>query len=212
MITDYKVITLFPELISTWKECGVVNQGLKKGLFQISEIDLRNFGIGNYKQVDDAPYGGGPGMVMMPEPLDAAINSTDAEINIFLTPAGKQLDEDLITELHKYNKINLVCGRYEGFDQRILDLHSNYEIAVGHSVVSGGEVPAMFLMESLIRKIPGVLGNPESLNSETFTDDKVDYPVYTRPEEFKGKLVPEVLLSGNHKEIDLWKKKNLKDI
>jgi tRNA (guanine37-N1)-methyltransferase len=212
LITDYKVITLFPELISTWKECGVVNQGLKKGLFQISEIDLRDFGIGNYKQVDDAPYGGGPGMVMMPEPLDAAINSTDAEINIFLTPAGKQLDEDLITELHKYNKINLVCGRYEGFDQRILDLHSNYEIAVGHSVVSGGEVPAMFLMESLIRKIPGVLGNPDSLNSETFTDDKVDYPVYTRPEEFKGKLVPEVLLSGNHKEIDLWKKKNLKDI
>ena len=212
MITDYKVITLFPELISTWKECGVVNQGLKKGLFQISEIDLRDFGIGNYKQVDDAPYGGGPGMVMMPEPLDDAINSTDADINIFLTPAGKQLDEDLITELHKYNKINLVCGRYEGFDQRILDLHSNYEIAVGHSVVSGGEVPAMFLMESLIRKIPGVLGNPESLNSETFTDDKVDYPVYTRPEEFKGKLVPEVLLSGNHKEIELWKKKNLKDI
>ena len=212
MITDFKVITLFPELISTWKECGVVNQGLKKGLFQISEIDLRDFGIGNYKQVDDAPYGGGPGMVMMPEPLDDAINSTDADINIFLTPAGKQLDEDLITELHKYNKINLVCGRYEGFDQRILDLHSNYEIAVGHSVVSGGEVPAMFLMESLIRKIPGVLGNPDSLNSETFTDDKVDYPVYTRPEEFKGKLVPEVLLSGNHKEIDLWKKKNLKDI
>lgn len=212
MITDYKVITLFPELISTWKECGVVNQGLKKGLFQISEIDLRNFGIGNYKQVDDAPYGGGPGMVMMPEPLDSAITSSDADINIFLTPAGKQLDEDLITELHKYNKINLVCGRYEGFDQRILDLHSNYEIAVGHSVVSGGEVPAMFLMESLIRKIPGVLGNPESLNSETFTDDKVDYPVYTRPEEFKGKFVPEVLLSGNHKEIDLWKKKNLKDI
>jgi len=212
LITDYKVITLFPELISTWKECGVVNQGLKKGLFQISEIDLRDFGIGNYKQVDDAPYGGGPGMVMMPEPLDDAINSTDADINIFLTPAGKQLDEDLITELHKYNKINLVCGRYEGFDQRILDLHSNYEIAVGHSVVSGGEVPAMFLMESLIRKIPGVLGNPDSLNSETFTDDKVDYPVYTRPEEFKGKLVPEVLLSGNHMEIDLWKKKNLKDI
>lgn len=212
MITDYKVITLFPELISSWKECGVVNQGLKKELFQISEIDLRDFGIGNYKQVDDAPYGGGPGMVMMPEPLDDAINSTDADINIFLTPAGKQLDEDLITELHKYNKINLVCGRYEGFDQRILDLHSNYEIAVGHSVVSGGEVPAMFLMESLIRKIPGVLGNPDSLNSETFTDDKVDYPVYTRPEEFKGKLVPEVLLSGNHKEIDLWKKKNLKDI
>ena len=212
MITDYKVITLFPELISSWKECGVVNQGIKKELFQISEIDLRDFGIGNYKQVDDAPYGGGPGMVMMPEPLDDAINSTDADINIFLTPAGKQLDEDLITELHKYNKINLVCGRYEGFDQRILDLHSNYEIAVGHSVVSGGEVPAMFLMESLIRKIPGVLGNPDSLNSETFTDDKVDYPVYTRPEEFKGKLVPEVLLSGNHKEIDLWKKKNLKDI
>jgi tRNA (guanine37-N1)-methyltransferase len=212
LITDYKVITLFPELISTWKECGVVYQGLKKGLFQISEIDLRDFGIGNYKQVDDAPYGGGPGMVLMPEPLDKAITSSKADINVFLTPSGQQLNENLISELLEYKSINLVCGRYEGFDQRILEIHSDYEISIGQSVVSGGEVPALYLLEALIRKIPDVLGNPDSLKSETFTDNKIDYPVYTRPEVFKKKKVPEVLLSGNHQKIDEWKKNNLKDI
>ena len=164
------------------------------------------------KQVDDAPYGGGPGMVLMPEPLDKAITSSKADINVFLTPSGQQLNENLISELLEYKSINLVCGRYEGYDQRILEIHSDYEISIGQSVVSGGEVPALYLLEALIRKIPDVLGNPESLKSETFTDNKIDYPVYTRPEIFKNKKVPEVLLSGNHQKIDEWKKNNLKDI
>ena len=151
-------------------------------------------------------------MVLMPEPLDKAIISAKADINVFLTPSGQQLNENLISELLEYKSINLVCGRYEGFDQRILEIHSDYEISIGQSVVSGGEVPALYLLEALIRKIPDVLGNPDSLISETFTDNKIDYPVYTRPEIFKNKKVPEVLLSGNHQKIDEWKKNNLKDI
>ena len=209
---SYNVITLFPNLIYEWKNTGIIHQALKNNLVDITSTNLRDFGIGTYKQGDDAPYGGGPGMVLMPEPLDNAITSNKAEINVFLTPSGQQLSENLISELLEYKSINLVCGRYEGFDQRILEIHSDYEISIGQSVVSGGEVPALYLLEALIRKIPNVLGNPESLISETFTDNKIDYPVYTRPEVFKNKVVPEVLLSGNHQKIDEWKKNNLKDI
>ena len=211
-MNSYNVITLFPNLIEEWKNTGIINQALKNNLVAINSTNLRDFGIGTYKQVDDTPYGGGPGMVLMPEPLDKAITSTKADINVFLSPSGQQLNENLISELLEYKSINLVCGRYEGFDQRILEIHSDYEISIGQSVVSGGEVPALYLLEALIRKIPDVLGNPESLISETFTDNKIDYPVYTRPEIFKNKEVPEVLLSGNHQKIDEWKKNNLKDI
>ena len=208
----FNVITLFPNLIEEWKNSGIIHQALKNNIIEINSINLRDYGIGTYKQVDDAPYGGGPGMVLMPEPLDSAINSTNVTVNVFLTPSGTQLDESMINELLEFDSINLICGRYEGFDQRILDLHSDYEVSVGKSVVSGGEVPAMYLLEALIRKIPNVLGNPESLINETFTDNKVDYPVYTRPEKYKNLEVPDVLLSGNHQKIDEWKKNNLKDI
>ena len=208
----FNVITLFPNLIEEWKNSGIIHQALKNNIIEINSINLRDYGIGTYKQVDDAPYGGGPGMVLMPEPLDSAINSTNVTVNVFLTPSGKQLDESMINELLEFDSINLICGRYEGFDQRILDLHSDYEVSVGKSVVSGGEVPAMYLLEALIRRIPDVLGNPESLINETFTDNKVDYPVYTRPEKYKNLEVPDVLLSGNHQKIDEWKKNNLKDI
>ncbi len=208
----FNVITLFPNLIEEWKNSGIIHQALKNNIIEINSINLRDYGIGSYKQVDDAPYGGGPGMVLMPEPLDSAINSTNVTVNVFLTPSGTQLDESMINELLEFDSINLICGRYEGFDQRILDLHADYEVSVGKSVVSGGEVPAMYLLEALIRKIPNVLGNPESLINETFTDNKVDYPVYTRPETYKDLEVPDVLLSGNHQKINEWKKNNLKDI
>ena len=211
-MNSYNVITLFPDLIEEWKNTGIINQALKNNLVNISSTNLRDFGIGTYKQVDDAPYGGGPGMVLMPEPLDKAISSTKADVNVFLSPSGQQLNENIISNLLKYKSINLVCGRYEGFDQRILEIHSDYEISIGQSVVSGGEIPALYLLEAMIRKIPNVLGNPESLLSETFTDNKIDFPVYTRPEVFRDKKVPEVLLSGNHQKIDEWKKNNLKDI
>ena len=208
----YNVITLFPNLIEEWKNIGIVRQAIKNQLVNIQTTNLRDFGIGEYKQVDDAPYGGGPGMVLMPEPLDNAINSSNSEVNVFLTPSGEQLDETLLIKLLSFNSINLIAGRYEGFDQRILDIHADYKISVGHAVISGGEVPAMYILEALIRRIPGVLGNPDSLKFETFTNNKYDFPVYTRPETFNDLSVPEVLLSGNHKDIEEWKKNNLKDI
>ncbi len=208
----YNVITLFPNLIEEWKNVGIVRQAIKNQLVNIQTTNLRDFGIGEYKQVDDAPYGGGPGMVLMPEPLDNAINSSNAEVNVFLTPSGEQLDETLLIKLLSFNSINLIAGRYEGFDQRILDIHADYKISVGHAVISGGEIPAMYILEALIRRIPGVLGNPDSLKFETFTNNKYDFPVYTRPETFNDLSVPEVLLSGNHKDIEEWKKNNLKDI
>lgn len=211
-MNTYNVITLFPNLIEEWKNIGIVRQAIKNQLVNIQTTNLREFGIGEYKQVDDAPYGGGPGMVLMPEPLDNAINSSNAEVNVFLTPSGEQLDETLLINLLSFNSINLIAGRYEGFDQRILDIHADYKISVGHAVISGGEVPAMYILEALIRRIPGVLGNPDSLKFETFTNNKYDFPVYTRPETFNDLSVPEVLLSGNHKDIEEWKKNNLKDI
>ena len=211
-MNTYNVITLFPNLIEEWKNIGIVRQAIKNQLVNIQTTNLREFGIGEYKQVDDAPYGGGPGMVLMPEPLDNAINSSNAEVNVFLTPSGEQLDETLLIKLLSFNSINLIAGRYEGFDQRILDIHADYKISVGHAVISGGEVPAMYILEALIRRIPGVLGNPDSLKFETFTNNKYDFPVYTRPETFNDLSVPEVLLSGNHKDIEEWKKTNLKDI
>ena len=211
-MNTYNVITLFPNLSEEWKNIGIVRQAIKNQLVNIQTTNLRDFGIGEYKQVDDAPYGGGPGMVLMPEPLDNAINSSNAEVNVFLTPSGEQLDETLLIKLLSFNSINLIAGRYEGFDQRILDIHADYKISVGHAVISGGEIPAMYILEALIRRIPGVLGNPDSLKFETFTNNKYDFPVYTRPETFNDLSVPEVLLSGNHKDIEEWKKNNLKDI
>tara|TARA_B100001250_G_scaffold384796_1_gene379967 strand:+ start:490 stop:1125 length:636 start_codon:yes stop_codon:yes gene_type:complete len=211
-MNKYQVITLFPDLIEEWKKVGIINQALKNNLIEISTVNLRNFGIGEYKQVDDSPYGGGPGMVLMPEPLDNAILQNEAKKNVFLTPSGQQLNEDLIQELLKYDSLNLICGRYEGFDQRVIDMHSDFEISIGHSVVSGGEIPALYLLEAILRRIPSVLGNPESLTNETFVNNQKDFPVYTRPETYKDHKVPDVLLSGNHKEIDNWKKNNLKDI
>ena len=212
MLSKYNIVSLFPRLIEEWLKTGIISKANNNNIFELMTTDLRNFGLGDYQQVDDAPYGGGPGMVLMAEPLDNAISSVKSDINIFLTPSGKQLDEDLIHDLHSFNSANIICGRYEGFDQRIIDMHSDYEISVGHTVVSGGEVPALFLLEALIRKIPGALGNAESLDVESFTDGKYDHPVYTRPEIYKNIEVPTVLLSGNHKKIEEWKKNNLKDI
>lgn len=212
MLKSINVITLFPQIISEWTKYGIINQGIQKSLIEINTYDLRKWGKGPHKQVDDAPYGGGPGMVMMVEPLDNAIEQISSEKNIFMTPNGAELTESLTLEMISHSSLSIVCGRYEGFDQRIIEMHADYTISIGKTVVSGGEVPSMFLMEALIRKIPNILGNDDSLSFETFTDGVIDFPSYTRPEEYKGYKVPEVLLSGNHEEIDKWKKNNLGDI
>ena len=176
-MNTYNVITLFPNLIEEWKNIGIVRQAIKNQLVNIQTTNLREFGIGEYKQVDDAPYGGGPGMVLMPEPLDNAINFSNSEVNVFLTPSGEQLDETLLIKLLSFKSINLIAGRYEGFDQRILDIHADYKVSIGHTVISGGEVPAMYMLEALIRRIPGVLGNPDSLKHETFNNNKYDFKI-----------------------------------
>ena len=212
MLSKYNVITLFPNLFDEWIKTGIISNGLDKNILKFQTTNLRDFGIGNYKQTDDAPYGGGPGMVMLVEPLDNAILNNKADINVFLTPSGSKLDEKTIKDLLAYESINIICGRYEGFDQRIIDMHSDYEVSIGEAVVSGGEVPAMFLMEALMRRVPGVVGNSEALVNESFTNGTYDFPVYTRPETYKEMTVPEVLLSGNHKEIDNLKNNKLKDI
>ena len=212
MLNEINVLTIFPEMINEWKKYGIVNQGIKKNLVELNIYDLRNWGIGEYQKIDDSPYGGGPGMVMMVEPLDKALENIDSDKTIFLTPSGEELTEDLSLKITAHSSVTIVCGRYEGFDNRIIEMHSDYEISIGKTVVSGGEVPSLFLMESLIRKIPNVLGNEESLLHETYTNRKIDFPVYTRPEDYKGIKVPEVLLSGNHQEIEKWKKNNLKDM
>ena len=208
----FDVVTIFPDVFDRLANIGVVGRALQTGLIKLEVHDLRDFCDGAHRIVDDAPYGGGPGMVLMIEPMDNAISQSKKDVNIFLTPDGQELNEDLIEELHTYKSANIICGRYEGFDQRILELHSDYEISIGKTVVSGGEVPAMFLMEALLRKLPGILGNSESLKYESFVNDKYDHPTYTRPEVYKGFKVPDVLLSGDHKKIDEWKKNNLKDI
>ena len=212
MLNEINVITIFPEIINEWKKYGIVRQGIKKNLITVNVYDLRKWGIGEYRQVDDAPYGGGPGMVMMVEPLDKVLENIDSDKNIFLMPSGKEFTENVSLEMTELSSVTIVCGRYEGFDKRIIEMHSDYEISIGKTVVSGGEVPSLFVMESLIRKIPNVLGNDESLIHETYTNSKIDYPVYTRPEDYKGRKVPEILLSGNHQEIEKWKKNNLKDM
>jgi len=212
MLNEINVITIFPEIINEWKKYGIVSQGIKKNLVTVNVYDLRKWGIGEYRQVDDAPYGGGPGMVMMVEPLDKVLENIDSDKNIFLMPSGEEFTEDVSLEMTELSSVTIVCGRYEGFDKRIIEMHSDYEISIGKTVVSGGEVPSLFVMESLIRKIPNVLGNDESLIHETYTNSKIDYPVYTRPEDYKGRKVPEILLSGNHQEIEKWKKNNLKDM
>ena len=152
MLNEINVITIFPEIINEWKKYGIVSQGIKKNLVTVNVYDLRKWGIGEYRQVDDAPYGGGPGMVMMVEPLDKVLENIDSDKNIFLMPSGEEFTEDVSLEMTELSSVTIVCGRYEGFDKRIIEMHSDYEISIGKTVVSGGEVPSLFVMESCFRK------------------------------------------------------------
>jgi tRNA (guanine37-N1)-methyltransferase len=207
---EFHVITLFPELFAAANWPGIVGRALGAGLVKIEAHALREHGLGNYRQVDDTPYGGGSGMVLRPEPLFAAIESTlgahPGLWRILLTPQGEPLDQAMVRELSERRPgLLLVTGRYEGVDERVR-AEADQEISIGDYVLSGGELPAMVLIEAVARLVPGVLGNPESLNEESFADGLLEYPQYTRPEEFRGMRVPEVLLSGDHQKIHEWRK------
>ena len=206
---EFHVITLFPEMFESPMASGMVARAIKAGLVSVTAHPLRPFGLGSYRQVDDTPYGGGSGMVMRPEPLAAAIDHVmgghPGLWRVLMTPQGEPLDQERVRELAAHAQgLLLIAGRYEGIDERVRAL-VDCEISIGDYVLSGGELPAMVVIEAVTRLVPGVLGNPESLREESFSAGTLEYPQYTRPEEFRGMRVPEILLSGDHERIRAWR-------
>jgi tRNA (guanine37-N1)-methyltransferase len=207
----FDVLTLFPEIFQGYSTQSLLKLAIEKGLVDIHLWNIRDWAQGKHKCVDDRPFGGGPGMVMMPEPVFAAVEAVQQQaaepgLLVLLTPAGERLTQTVVQELATHRRILLLCGRYEGFDERIrLGLRPR-EVSVGDFVCNGGEVPAMLVIDTVMRYVPGVLGDPESLTDESHcAAGRLEYPQYTRPREFRGMAVPEVLLSGNHVAIARWR-------
>lgn len=201
------VVTLFPEFFPGPLAVGIVGRAIADGLVSVDTIDLRAHGLGAYRQVDDAPFGGGPGMVMMIEPLAAALKPLAHTHRVLLTPGGRPLQQATLDRWSGMEALTLVCGRYEGVDERVALHLVDEEVSLGDFVLAGGEVAALAIIEGVIRLVPGVVGNPCSTESESFRGDGLlEEPQFTRPAEFEGWAVPEVLLSGNHGRIAAWRK------
>ena len=206
---EFHIITLFPEMFAAL-DAGLIGRARQQGIIAVRAHNLREHGLGNYRQVDDTPYGGGSGMVMRPEPIAAAIDAVTAErpelLKILMTPQGERFDQPMAREFVEHRAgLLFIAGRYEGVDDRIHALVDR-EISIGDYVLSGGEVAAMVVIEAVARLVPGVVGNPESLAEESFgKGNLLEYPQYTRPEEFRGMRVPEILLSGDHGKIRAWR-------
>ncbi|MFG7352894.1 tRNA (guanosine(37)-N1)-methyltransferase TrmD [Shewanella oncorhynchi] len=204
------VITLFPEMFRAVTDFGVTGRAVKNGLLELHTWNPRDFTHDRHNTVDDRPYGGGPGMLMMVQPLRDAIRAAKAAAGegakvIYLSPQGRKLDQQGVTELAQSSRLILVCGRYEGIDERIIQTEVDEEWSIGDYVLSGGELPAMTLIDSVSRLVPGVLGKQASAEQDSFSDGLLDCPHYTRPESLDGLDVPAVLLSGNHEQIRLWR-------
>ena len=204
----FDIITLFPEMFSAIKDEGVIARAIKKSIISIKEWQLRDFSENKYKNVDDKAYGGGAGMVMQVKPIRDCIKKIkerEPETKvIYLSPQGEPLNQNLVEKLVSFESLTLLCGRYEGVDERIIEKDVDFEVSIGDYVISGGELAAMVLIDSVSRRLPNVLGNKDSLN-DSFANNLLDYPHYTRPESIDGDLVPEVLLSGNQAKIDAWR-------
>lgn len=200
------ILTLFPNMFEGFLNESIIKRAIEKNKIEIEIINFRDFSKSNNNQVDDTPYGGGAGMVLMCQPIFDAIESikTEESIVIMMTPEGNKYNQKVAKSLLTNKHIILLCGHYEGFDERIKTI-IDMEISLGDFILTGGEIPAMAITDSIVRLIDGVINN-ESLESESFNDDLLDYPVYTKPSDFRGMKVPEVLLSGNHKKIDEWRK------
>ena len=208
----FDVLTLFPDMFKSLEE-SIIGRAKEKGLIEINLINIRDFSKDKHKKVDDTPYGGGAGMVIKPDVVyDAysSIKSENAKV-IYLSPQGKVLNQDKVKELSKENHLILLCGHYEGIDQRVLDEIVDEEISIGDYVLTGGELPAMVLIDSVSRYVEGVL-NDESIKEESFSNKLLEYPQYTRPEEFRGRKVPEVLISGHHENIKKWREQKSLEI
>ena len=210
----FDIITLFPEMFSAIKEEGVIARAIKKSIISIEEWQLRDFSENKYKNVDDKAYGGGAGMVMQVKPIRDCIKKIKEQEPktkvIYLSPQGKPLNQNLVEKLSSFESLTLLCGRYEGVDERIIKNDVDLEVSIGDYVISGGELAAMVLIDSVSRRLPNVLGNKDSLN-DSFVNNLLDYPHYTRPESIDGDIVPEVLLSGNQAKIDAWRLEQAKN-
>lgn len=209
---NIQAITLFPEMFQSITEYGVTGRACKQGIWQFSAINPRQFADNKLGYIDDKPFGGGVGMVMMAEPLCKAIDYAKQSFSgslknkiIYLSPQGKPLTHNKVLELSQLDHLVLLCGRYEGVDERVLQSRIDEEISIGDFVVSGGELPAMMLIDAVLRFVPNVLGDIHSALEDSFVDGLLDYPHYTRPAEFQGMAVPEVLTSGNHALIAAWR-------
>lgn len=216
MIPRYDVITLFPGMFSALTEHGVSGRAVRNGLLELRFWDPRDFTSDNYRTVDDRPFGGGPGMVMLAEPLDLALTAAKtAQVRhgipaprlVYLSPQGRRLDQTLVAELGGEAGLVLLAGRYEGIDERLFARHRVEEVSIGDYVLSGGELPAMVLLDALIRLIPGALGHADSAREDSFADGLLDCPHYTRPEVYLGLDVPALLRGGNHAETRRWRLK-----
>ena len=204
---NFDVITLFPKAFELIKNLGVITRALEKKLIDVNLYDLREYGEGSYRQVDDKPYGGGSGMVLKPEPIYKAHQSISKFPNsktLLMTPQGNVLKQKDLKRWSNLDQIIIICGQYEGFDERVRWL-ADEEISLGDYVLSGGEIPAMTIINGLTRVLPGTLGDPDSLLDESHNFPLLEYPQYTRPPVFKEMKVPDVLMSGNHEEIKLWR-------
>ena len=203
------VITIFPGIFESPLRESLLGRAIEAGLLDVRVHDLRDSTIDKHRQVDDESYGGGPGMVLKPEPVFAAVESLGAgdRRTLLLSPAGRRLDQDLVRELAAEPWLVLICGRYEGVDERVVEGLPAEEVSIGDYVVAGGEVPALVVLEAVTRLVPGVIGREESHEQDSFGDaGMLDHPHYTRPAEFRGLRVPETLLSGNHAEIERWRR------
>ncbi len=208
------VITIFPKLFEGITDYGVIKEGINKKICEVNIYNLRDFSDDKHKKVDDRPYGGGPGMVMTIQPIDTAVNfiknknlgvNKEMQKVILLSPQGELLNQKKLRYLSQLENIILICGRYEGVDERVKQLVADLEISIGDYILTGGEIPAMVIIDGVIRLLKGVVGKEQSIINESFEHNLLDFPQYSRPEIYRGLRVPEVLLSGNHKEIEKWR-------
>ena len=207
----FDILTLFPNMFSSPLQESILGRAIEKGLVEIRTINIRDFTLDKHQVVDDTPYGGGQGMVMKVEPIARAIEWAKADDpsarTIYLTPQGKRFDQQAARVLTHQPHLILLCGRYEGVDERVRELFVDEEISIGDYVLTGGEVAAMVLIDAVSRLLPGVLGSERSAEEDSFSNSLLEYPQYTRPFDFRGHCVPEVLLSGNHGEISMWRRR-----
>jgi tRNA (guanine37-N1)-methyltransferase len=209
-VIRFDVVTLFPEMFAAVSASGITRKALEAGLWRLQAWNPRDFTTDNYRTVDDRPYGGGPGMVMLAEPLEKALDAAQAAGGgkvIFLSPQGRKLDHEKVMELAGRQAVTLLCGRYEGVDERLIRRRVDEELSLGDFVLSGGELAAMAVIDAVVRQLPGALGDGQSAVEESFAAGLLDCPQYTRPEVYAGEGIPAVLLSGHHEQIRRWRLK-----